>query len=69
MTAVVQFVATSAVKAFVNIRRLFGRSRRALIEARTRTMSHEIEFQSRVNTCRQANGMPQLSVEDLRGRS
>jgi hypothetical protein len=69
MTAVAQLVATSAVKAFVNIRRLFRRCRRALIEARTRRMSHEIEFQSRVNTYRQANGMPPLSVEDLRGRS
>jgi hypothetical protein len=69
MTAVPQLVATSAVTAFVNIRRLFTRCRRALIEARTRRMSHEIEFQSRVNTYRQANGMPPLSVEDLQGRS
>jgi hypothetical protein len=65
MTPVAQLVATSAVKAFVNIRRLFRRRGRALIEARTRRMSYEIEFQSRVNTYRQANGMPPLSIEDF----
>jgi hypothetical protein len=69
MTAVAHLVTTSAVKAFVKIRRLFRRCRRALIVARARRVSHEIEFQSRVNTYRQANSMPPLSVEDLRGRS
>jgi hypothetical protein len=68
MIAIAQLVAISAVKAFVNIRRLFRRCRCALIEARARRISHEIEFQSRVNTYRQANGMPPLNAEDLRGR-
>jgi hypothetical protein len=68
MTAVAQLVASSAVKAFVNVKRLCGPDVRALIEARTRRIEHEIEFQGRVNTYRRANGMPPLNLEDLRGR-
>jgi hypothetical protein len=68
MTAVAQLVASVAVKAFVTIKRLFRRCRSALIKARVRRISHEIEFRSRVNTYRRANGMPPLNLEDLRGR-
>ena len=68
MIAVTHSVASFALKAAVNAKRLIRRFVRALMEAKMRGIQHEIEFHRRLNDHRRAIGLTSLSREDFRSR-
>ena len=68
MIAVTHPVASRAVHALANVKRLFRRCECALVEAKKRRIQHKIEFHRRLDHYRHANAMPLLNWEDFRGR-
>ena len=60
-------IASLAVKAALNAKRIVQRFVRVLMEAKMRRLEHEIEFHRRLNDHRRAVGLPPLSQEDFRG--
>lgn len=61
-------IASLAVKTAVNVKQIVQRFVRALMDAKIRTIQHEIEFHRRLNDHRRAIGLAPLSHDDFRGR-